>query len=134
GVMTSKTDVAAFISSLEQQQEENETNQALAKSVAENERLRRKSLTLAKDLRESLAEQEKLSIALDMITTIEDGHKKPPAWSQPPKKKSGHSAIPSLMLSDLHLDEVVNPSEVEGLNAYNREIAELRLEKTFTKA
>jgi len=33
------------------------------------------------------------------------------------------------MLSDLHLDEVVIPDEVDFLNAYNREIAKLRLER-----
>jgi hypothetical protein len=33
------------------------------------------------------------------------------------------------MLSDTHFDEVVNPDEMEGLNAYNREIAMMRLEK-----
>lgn len=132
--MPTKTDVEDFIAGLEKKQEVEEEDKSLSRSALENDKLRRKAQSLAKDLKESLAEQERLSIALDMITTIEDGHKKPPAWAQPPKSGRDHRAIPTLMLSDLHLDEVVDPAEVEGLNAYNREIAELRLERTFKKA
>ena len=40
---------------------------------------------------------------------------------------------PWLMLSDLHLDEVVAPAEIGYANAYNRKIAERRLQATFTK-
>lgn len=132
--MAKAADVEEFISSLEKQQESEEEDKSLTRSALENDRLRRRAASLAKDLKESLAEQERLQIALDMITTIEDGHKKPPAWAQPPKSGRDHRAIPSLMLSDLHLDEVVDPGEVEGLNAYNREIAEMRLARTFEKA
>ena len=35
------------------------------------------------------------------------------------------------VLSDLHLDEVVRPSEVGNINAYDRKIAEARLERYF---
>lgn len=42
--------------------------------------------------------------------------------------------VPTSILSDLHLDEVVEPVEVFGVNKYNRKIAELRLEKYFEKA
>lgn len=53
----------------------------------------------------------------------------PPDWTPRRSTKRAHHATPVLMLSDLHLDEVVNPDEVEGLNAYNREIAEARLSR-----
>jgi hypothetical protein len=42
-----------------------------------------------------------------------------------------HRGTPWLLLSDLHLDEVVDPKEMMGVNAYNRRIAELRLAATF---
>ena len=59
---------------------------------------------------------------------------KPPKWAQPTKKaKRGSEAIVCTMLSDAHFDEVVNPEEVNGMNAYNREIAVLRLKRYFSK-
>jgi hypothetical protein len=36
-----------------------------------------------------------------------------------------------LLLTDTHFDEIVNPAEIHGINAYNREIAEMRLERLF---
>lgn len=51
-----------------------------------------------------------------------------PKWTQPKGKKK-HRGTALLMLSDLHLDEVVKPEEMLGLNAFNREIALMRLEK-----
>lgn len=57
----------------------------------------------------------------------------PPKWlKSPPKKNKQHHAIPCLLLSDLHLDEVVFPEQLMGMNAYNREIARLRLQETAT--
>lgn len=49
------------------------------------------------------------------------------------KPHRGAKAIVCAMLSDAHFDEVVNPDEVNGLNAYNRDIAELRLRRFFDK-
>lgn len=51
-----------------------------------------------------------------------------PTWAKPRAKKR-NQATALLMLSDLHLDEIVNPSEMLGMNAYNREIALKRLER-----
>lgn len=58
----------------------------------------------------------------------------PPAWLKSPKKSKGHRGTPWLLLSDLHLDEVVLGPEVLGANAYNREIAKMRLTRTFEGA
>ena len=57
-----------------------------------------------------------------------------PKWARKKKTKK-NQATAVLMLSDNHYDEVVNPAQLIGpsgnpLNCYNREIAELRLEKT----
>ena len=57
----------------------------------------------------------------------------PPKWLRSPSKRGSHNAMPFLMLSDLHLDEVVEPDEVGGVNAYNRDIARLRLAETARK-
>jgi hypothetical protein len=53
-----------------------------------------------------------------------------PAWVCQSKKTLSRNAIPTALLSDAHFGEVVLPEQIEYVNAYNREIAELRL-KTF---
>jgi hypothetical protein len=52
----------------------------------------------------------------------------PPKWTAP-KKPKRHEAVVTAVLSDLHLDEVVKPAEIGGQNAYDREIATLRLRR-----
>lgn len=75
---------------------------------------------------------ESLQRELGVFTKIGQ-HSAPPKWLT--AKKSGkHRGTPWLILSDLHLDEVVNPAEVSGVNCYNRQIAIGRLERTFQGA
>lgn len=56
------------------------------------------------------------------------------SWAGPEVSGRSRSATALVMLSDLHLDEVVNPAEVAvggtPLNAYSREIALQRLHRT----
>lgn len=58
----------------------------------------------------------------------------PPAWLRSTKRQGRHRGTPWLLLSDLHLDEVVEPAELMHVNAYNRRIAEKRLRRTFEGA
>jgi hypothetical protein len=104
---------------------------ALAEPAAKSERE-------AKELRHALKESQtvidRLQRELGVLERI--GHRDtPPKWlTAPPKSRAKHHATPWLMLSDLHLDEVVNPSELHGINAYNRTIAKQRLERVFLGA
>ena len=68
---------------------------------------------------------------LDLVDRVEQARLEPIQWLTPAKPAKKSAATLVLMLSDLHLDEVVEPSEVDGLNAYNRDIARLRLAKTI---
>ena len=53
---------------------------------------------------------------------------KAPRWLSPRKRSSTKKhAVAVGFLSDDHFDEVVDPAELSGYNAYNREIATLRL-------
>ena len=52
-----------------------------------------------------------------------------PKWAKPTTKVKKHAATAFVMLSDLHLDEIVKPEEVNGMNAYSREIALGRLQR-----
>ena len=65
---------------------------------------------------------------LDTITGATTAPLHPPRWLAP-KKPKRHDAIVTAILSDTHWDEVVLPEEIGGQNAYDREIASLRLEK-----
>lgn len=71
---------------------------------------------------------EELERTLGFTETAMDSSLNRPKWLAAPKGKTGqHRATLLLMLSDTHFDEVVNPAEMHDLNAYNREIATLRL-------
>jgi hypothetical protein len=86
----------------------------------------------AKELRKQVVNLERELGLLERV-----GHRNaPPKWLKAPPKRSAveHHGTPWLLLSDLHLDEVVLPAEVLGVNAFNREIAVLRLKETFSNA
>ena len=69
--------------------------------------------------------------ALSVVSAAELAELQPPHWLTPTKPKSSAATL-VVMLSDTHFDEVVIPEEVEGLNAYNRDIATKRLHKWAT--
>lgn len=69
---------------------------------------------------------------LDFHDAVAAANPRPPKWLTPKRRKGDHRAIVCTVLSDLHFDEVVNPAEVNGLNEYDRDIAETRLTNYFT--
>jgi predicted phosphodiesterase len=105
----------------------------LAASLAATEdRNARLVKELREEAREHNAQIERLSRELGILTALGQ-RPAPPNWLKSPPKRGSHRATPWLLLSDLHLDEVVNPAEMEGVNAYNREIARMRLENTWRR-
>jgi hypothetical protein len=58
----------------------------------------------------------------------------PPWAAAAPKGKAGSPGVPTLFLSDLHWGEVVSPSQINGVNAYNVDIAKQRLHDTAETA
>jgi len=75
-----------------------------------------------------LGQIEELQQALEIVGTAEQAHLEPPKWLAPkPSGRKKHATL-TLLLSDTHFDEVVDPVEIGGLNAYNRRIAEQRLQ------
>ncbi len=56
----------------------------------------------------------------------------PPKWlsTASPGKNTG---VPTLFASDWHYDEVVDPKQINGVNAFNRTIANARIKQLFTK-
>ncbi len=84
-------------------------------------------------LKATTAELEAVNARLGLLEGVESLDPHPPAWMSPKTRKAGHRATVTTILSDLHLDEVVDPSEMQGANAYNRDIATLRLRRYFDK-
>lgn len=54
-----------------------------------------------------------------------------PEWVCARDSGRKHEVMPTVSFSDWHLDEIVKPEQVQHKNAYNREIAELRLRNYF---
>lgn len=84
-------------------------------------------------LRKALAKQQATIDTLERVAEYSGRALKPPRWLTAKPKKHDAPATLVTILSDCHFDEVVNPSELDGRNAYNRDIAELRLERYFTQ-
>jgi uncharacterized coiled-coil protein SlyX len=80
-----------------------------------------------KELRETLNRLQRAERVLDSAGR----GLQPPRWlTRPARNESKHATVVTI-LSDCHFDEVVDPSELNGRNAYNRDIALIRLERFF---
>lgn len=89
---------------------------------------------LTAKVRELNEENRRLSKLLGLVESYHAAAGEAPKWMTPKAKLKPNSATACLQLSDLHLDEVVNPHEIGGLNAYSREIARMRLMRWASKA
>lgn len=68
----------------------------------------------------------------DLFTGLSGARLQPPRWLAPKRtNKSKERAIACTLFSDLHLDEVVRPEELNWVNGYNREIAVARMRRYF---
>lgn len=95
---------------------------------AELIKARREKDSAEREVVRLMSEIEKLQQALSIVGSLDESSLQPPRWLAPSKPKANAATL-AVMLSDTHFDEVVNPDEMEGLNAYNRAIAVMRLEK-----
>lgn len=110
--------------------EELPTDLGLQRRTEKAEREARDAAARARDAEERL---ERVERELRLMVGLDRGLPRAvPAWlTKAPKPGRKHHGTPWLLLSDLHLDEVVDPAEMMGVNAYNRRIAEQRLAATF---
>lgn len=109
--------------------EDDEVTQDVDALARRNAKLRRDNSTLRRQLDQSEAKTDELTRLLDFHDAITAADTRPPKWLAPKKPRNGHHATLVAILSDTHFDEVVNPAEVGGLNAYDRVIATQRLER-----
>lgn len=81
-----------------------------------------------------VCERDDLRAQLEVTGRVASYEITPPKWMTTKAKRSQHHATPTILLADNHFDEVVVPSQVDWINAYNREIAEQRLTRTIDGA
>lgn len=93
-------------------------------------RLEIENRSLRQQLNEKTEQLTRLAAASDLLKDISSAQLTPPKWLLTVSGKT-HRAIATACLADTHFDEVVNPAELGGVNAYNREIAKLRLREFF---
>lgn len=92
-------------------------------------RVRRERDSAISEMARVAKQLEQVQRALDVVEQAESAQLQPVKWLMPSAKPRPSAATLVLMLSDLHLDEIVEPDEVDGLNAYNRAIAVMRMKR-----
>lgn len=74
---------------------------------------------------------QELSAAADILKDLTEAQLTPPHWLEKQGSSKTYRAIATATIADTHFDEVVNPNELGGVNAYSRQIAQARLREFF---
>lgn len=106
---------------------------AIKAAIDGEERERREESATRRLLTQERRARQELEAKIDLLTAIDGVTVQPSRWAQPSRSGGQATGVANLLLSDLHLDEVVSPEQVNGRNAYNREIAALRLKATVER-
>lgn len=101
---------------------------------AENQELARNARAARAVASEHKEELTKVRRRLALYEALDAAKLAPPTWLTPRKPTAKHCAIPSLLLTDIHYDEVVKPEQIGGLNKYTRAIADQRIRRAFEGA
>jgi hypothetical protein len=101
---------------------------------AENQDIARAARAARAVAAEQAVELEKVRKRLALYEALDEAKLAPPEWLAPKKPSKKHAAIPSLLLTDIHYDEVVKPEQIGGVNKYNRAIADQRIKRAFEGA
>jgi len=115
-----------------EQVEAQQADADLARERLARESAARKVRSLEAVLRLLSVERDGLKQQLDFALGLQSAKLRAPKWTRKPSKRSG-TAVACALLTDTHFDEIVNPAEIDGLNAYNRQIAEKRLRRWAEK-
>lgn len=97
----------------------------------ENQEIARTARALRSAVDQKDKEIAELQKKLGLYERLDAARLDPPEWLSPKKPSKPHTGIPCLLLTDVHWDETVDPRQVDGVNCYNRAIAERRLRGAF---
>jgi hypothetical protein len=102
-----------------------------AARFVENQEIQRSARAARAVAAEQSEELLKVRQRLALYETLDAEKLAPPSWLAPKKPTGKHAAIPTLLLTDIHYDEVVKPAQIGGVNAYGRDIADRRIRRAF---
>jgi transposase len=105
--------------------------EGLATELAQKHRLQRRIGELEQERDAILARQIMEKRVSDFFERALTSTPQVPEWTRTKRSQTKDRAIPVAFLSDLHLDEVIRPEQIEYVNDYNRKIAEKRLQNFF---
>lgn len=101
---------------------------------AVEEAVTRRTRHLLAENEELTAEAKELRRLIDFYDSARNAPIVVPAWRKPRRRVKSHVGTQMVQMTDWHLDEVVNPKEILGLNKYDRKIAHQRIERWAEKA
>ena len=98
--------------------------------------LRAKIQRLESELRTAGREVDQIDIIKGVIGSLRGkvDALNPPEWILQPRKQDSAPGVPTLFLSDLHWGEVIQPSQIGGVNKYNLTIAHERMVSCVSSA
>lgn len=94
--------------------------------------LRRRIQTLTADLKTAQERALTDEIVKREILGLKQTGPAIPDWTMRPPSSSKSPGVPSLFISDIHANEVVDPRQIEGANEYDAEIMKRRM-RTLTE-
>lgn len=103
------------------------------KYTSEADMLRRQVKDLNRELKGKNADTLDEEMVKSRIFKLSNMPSDPPKWLVKPQKKGSSPGIPTLFFSDIHYGEVVDPAQVAGKNAFNKQIAEDRIRLLTSK-
>lgn len=95
--------------------------------------VRARTRSLTQQVSEQEAELSELRALVQFYGSAREEPIRVPTWQAKPKRPGRHAGLVVAQVTDWHLDEVVRPEEVLGLNAYNRAIAHQRVRRWAEK-
>lgn len=105
--------------------------ETMPEEISRTARLEIENKHLKQQIKEQTERLKELSAASDVLKDISEAQLSPPEWIEKTGSGKSHRAIATATIADTHFDEVVRPSEMGGVNAYNRQIAQVRLREFF---
>ncbi|MDP3937668.1 MAG: hypothetical protein Q8R92_05980 [Deltaproteobacteria bacterium] len=104
--------------------------------ISPEDSLKRQVTRLESDLRSATQKSiDEESIRRHIIKLADSATRlETPEWVIEPAGRASSPGVPTLFFSDLHWGEVVQPSQINGVNQYNLKIAKTRLHNCFGSA
>ena len=110
-----------------------EADKALAAEQTKTADARRERDAAKHALQSAMGQVEEMERRMAFLEGLANLDPTPPKWLAPTERSAGNRAIAYAPGSDWHLDEVVNPDEMNGVNAFDRDIAIARLRRYYEK-